>query len=67
MADDFVARINRIREKRAAKAAEVAAMDTEIANLIREAVNAGHRPTALADAIGITRARVYQLLTKAGR
>ncbi|WPH57652.1 hypothetical protein [Mycobacterium phage WXIN] len=51
-----------LRAKRAAAYAEVEALDDQIADLIRRAYGDGHGPTEIANEIGISRARVYQIL-----
>jgi DNA invertase Pin-like site-specific DNA recombinase len=56
-----VDRINELRAKRATQVAEVEALDAEIAQLVRQAIDEGTGPTELAKAIGITRARIYQI------
>lgn len=45
-----------------ALSAEVESLDTEIAELIRQAIDDGHGPTEIARELGITRARVYQII-----
>lgn len=59
MAD--VERIKRLRAIRASKAADIDALDTEIAELIRQALREGASAADLAKELGITRARVYQI------
>lgn len=56
-----VDRINERRAQRASLVAEVDALDTEIADLIRRALSEGIGPTDLAKRIGVSRARIYQI------
>jgi plasmid maintenance system antidote protein VapI len=58
MAD--IERIKDLRARRAEQAAAMEVLDAEIARLIREAITE-HGPTKLAKELGITRARVYQI------
>lgn len=51
-----------LRTQRAAKAAIMSDIDTEIASLIRQAIDEKHGPTEIARELGITRARVYQII-----
>lgn len=55
-------RIRTLRARRAELSAEVEALDTEIASLIRQAIDEKHGPTEIARELGITRARVYQII-----
>ena len=54
--------IRTLRARRAELSAEVETLDTEIASLIRQAIDDGHGPTEIARELGITRARVYQIV-----
>lgn len=56
--------INKLRAQRARDAAQLDALDDRITQLIRQAVTEGHGPTEIARKIGVTRARVYQILEK---
>ena len=51
-----------LRAQRASAYAEVEALDAQIADLIRQAISDGHGPTEIAKELGITRARVYQII-----
>ncbi|WP_019342892.1 helix-turn-helix domain-containing protein [Mycolicibacterium conceptionense] len=51
-----------LRAQRAAAYAEVEALDARIAEMIRQAITDGHGPTEIAKELGITRARVYQII-----
>ena len=53
-------RIKELRARRAALAADLDALDVEVAILIKEAL-AEHGPTELAEKLGISRARIYQI------
>lgn len=55
-------RIRTLRARRAELSAEVEALDAEIAALIRQAIDEQHGPTEIARELGITRARVYQII-----
>lgn len=54
--------IRMLRAQRASAYAEVEALDAQIADLIRQAISDGHGPTEIAKELGITRARVYQII-----
>ncbi|WP_301121033.1 helix-turn-helix domain-containing protein [Mycolicibacterium fortuitum] len=56
-------RIRTLRARRAELASEVEALDNEIAVLIRQA-NEDHGATEIARELGITRARVYQIIRR---
>ncbi|MGV0595711.1 hypothetical protein [Mycolicibacterium porcinum] len=54
--------IRTLRARRAELSAEVEVLDAQIAELIRQAIDDGHGPTEIARELGITRARVYQIV-----
>lgn len=56
-----VDRILELRSQRAAMADRLDALDSEIADLIRQALSEKIGPTELAKQIGISRARIYQI------
>lgn len=53
--------IKKLRAQRAQAAKTVEALDTAIANEINAVMDAGYSPTRLAEELGITRARLYQI------
>jgi hypothetical protein len=59
MAD--VDRIKRLRALRASRAADIEALDGEISDLIRQALQEGVAAAELAKELGVTRARIYQI------
>lgn len=54
--------IRQLRARRATAAAELEALDARISTLIKQAIDDGHGPTEIARELGITRARVYQII-----
>ncbi|AUX81952.1 hypothetical protein SEA_FRANKIE_26 [Mycobacterium phage Frankie] len=59
---EYFEEIRKLRAERAGIVGKVEALDARIAELIREASAAGHKPTEIAREIGISRGRVYQIL-----
>lgn len=56
--------INELKAQRAIDAARLDALDARIAQLIQKAAKQGHGPTEIAREIGVTRARIHQILGK---
>lgn len=54
-------RIKKLRAERAMKAADLDALDAQIACLIKDAATE-YGPTQLAAELGVSRARIYQIL-----
>jgi hypothetical protein len=53
--------LDRIRENRSARVEMIRQLDTELTELVKQALAEGHSAIELGEILGVSRARVYQI------